>query len=103
MPLQQAVTDKSGVVSDYWVVTNIHADMVNQSVSVTLAGWLNQTTYAAGSQASARRPFFFSIAFSALPTAATGSISLDEVYTALLTIINDPKKKSPLAGAALVA
>lgn len=103
MALQVSVTDKSGVVSTYWVVTNIHADMVDQVASVTVSGWLNQTTYAGGSQASARRPFFFSIPFSVLPTAATGSISIDEIYTALITIINNPAKQSPLAGAVLVA
>lgn len=103
MALQVSVTDKSGVVSTYWVVTNIHADIVNQVASVTVSGWLNEAAYANGSQASARRPFFFSIPFSQLPTAASGSISLTEVYAALLTIVNNPAKPSPLAGATLVA
>lgn len=103
MPLQQSITDKSGVVTTYWVISSIHADMINKSTSVTLAGWLTEATYAAGQQQSARRPYFFSIPFASIPSAATGSISLTEVYTALLAIVNDPQKPSPFAGAALVA
>jgi hypothetical protein len=103
MPLQQSITDKSGVVTTYWVVTSIHADMVNENVSITLSGWLTSETYAAGSQASARRPYFFNIPFTSIPSAETGSIALTEIYTALLAIVNNPAKPSPFAGAVLVA
>jgi hypothetical protein len=102
MPLQQSITDKSGVTTTYWVVTNIHADMINLNASVTLSGWLAAANYTAGQQSSARRPYFFAIPFAMIPSAATGSISLTEIYAALITIVNDPKNASPFAGATLV-
>lgn len=103
MPVLQPITDKSGVVTTYWVVTSIHADMVNQNVSVTLSGWLTEATYAANQQASARRPYFFNIPFASIPSASTGSITLTEIYAALLAIFNNPAKPSPFAGATLVS
>ena len=105
MPLQVSVTDASGVTSTYWVIQHIQADMTGQTASASLAGYLNSAAFTTGKSPSSRRPYFFSVPFSAIPSVATGSISMTEMYAAILTQINDPKRAvpSPLAGAVLVA
>ena len=105
MPLQASITDASGVTSTYWVIGHVQADMTAQTASVSLAGYLDSTAYSTGKSASSRRPYFFSVPFSAIPSVASGSISMTELYTAVLAQINDPKRSvpSPLAGATLVA
>jgi hypothetical protein len=105
MPLQVSITDSSGVTSTYWTINHIQADMTAQTASASLAGYLDATAFSTGKSASARRPYFFSVPFSAIPSVATGSISMAEMYTAILNQINDPKRAtpSPLAGATLVA
>ena len=105
MPLQVSITDASGVTSTYWVISHVQADMTSQNASASLAGYLDSTAYSTGKTPSARRPYFFSVPFSAIPSVATGSISMTEMYAAILAQINDPKRAvpSPLAGAVLVA
>lgn len=103
MAIQQSITDKAGIVTTYWVVTSIHADLKAQTVSVTLSGWLTAAAYTAGQQPSARRPYLFNVPFSAIPSAATGSITLTEIYAALMAIFANPAKPSPFAGATLVS
>lgn len=105
MPLQISITDTSGVTSTYWVISRVQADMTGQTASASVAGYLDSASYTAGKSPSARRPYFFSVPFSAIPSVATGSISMTEMYAAILTQINDPKRAvpSPLAGAVLVA
>ena len=105
MPLQVSITDASGVTSTYWVINHIQADMSGQTASASLAGYLDSTAYSTGKSPSSRRPYFFSVPFAAIPSVATGSISMAEMYTAILAQINDPKRAvpSPLAGAVLVA
>jgi len=104
MPLQKSITDSSGVTSTYWVINHVQADMAAQTASASVAGYLDAAAYSTGKSPSSRRPYFFSVPFSAIPSVATGSISMAEMYTAILTQINDPKRSipSPLAGATLV-
>ena len=105
MPLQVSVTDSSGVTSTYWVIAHVQADMSAQTASASLAGYLDSAAYTGGRSPSSRRPYFFSVPFAAIPSVATGSISMTEMYAAILAQINDPKRAtpSPLAGATLVA
>lgn len=104
MPLSKAITDQSGVTSTYWVINLSQADLRSNTVAVTLAGYLDAAAFADKKNPSARRPFFFSIGFDKIPSAASGSISLAELYVAILDQIADPKRAvpSPLAGATLV-
>ena len=105
MPLQKDFTDNSGVTSSYWVINTAQADFGAKTCSVTIAGYLSADSFNAGNTPSSRRPFFFSIPFTSLPSVGTdGSISMTELYNAVLTQINDPKRAvpSPLAGATLV-
>jgi hypothetical protein len=105
MPLQKSITDNSGVTSTYWVIGHVQADMGSRTATASLSGYLDAAAFTAGNTPSARRPFFFTVPFSALPSVTTGSISLDEMYTAIIAQINDPKRAipSPLAGATLVS
>lgn len=105
MPLSKSITDQSGVTTTYWVISHAQADIANQTCAVTLAGYLDADAYATKKNPSARRPFFFSVPFSSLPSIASGSISMAELYLAVMTMIADPKRAvpSPLAGATLVA
>jgi hypothetical protein len=106
MPLQKDFTDNSGVVSSYWVISTAQADFNAKTCSVTIAGYLSADSYNAGNTPSSRRPFFFSIPFTSLPSVGTdGSISMQELYDAVVAQINDPKRAvpSPLAGATEVA
>ena len=104
MPLSASVTDKSGVVSTYWVISNAQADFSGQTCAVTLAGYLDADAYSTKKAPSSRRPFFFSVPFSQIPSVSSGSISMSDLYDAILAQINDPKRAtpSPLAGATLV-
>ena len=104
MPLSASVTDKSGVTSTYWVISNAQADFSSQSCSVTLSGYLSADAFTNKMTPSSRRPFFFSVPFSQIPSVSSGSISMSDLYDAILAQINDPKRAvpSPLAGATLV-
>jgi hypothetical protein len=105
MPFSKSIVDNSGVASTYWVITHVQADMSAQTVMVTISGWLDQAAYASAKKPSARRPFYFSVPFASIPSASTGSISMDELYTAVVGILANPPRgnASPLAGATIVA
>lgn len=106
MAFSKSITDNAGVASTYWVITSAHADFATSTVMCSVAGWLDATAYTNKLKASARRPFYFSVPFSALPTvAASNNISMEELYAAVLAIINNPAKSAttPLFGATLVA
>jgi hypothetical protein len=104
MPFLKPVTDPSGVISTYWAITNAHADFANQTVMVAIAGWLDAASYANKHEPSARRSQYFQLPFSILPSVlAHGTISMDELYAAVATMLADPKKESVLSGATIVA
>ena len=103
MAFSKSITDNAGVTSTYWVITSAHADFINQSVSVSIAGWLTQATFTANNKPSARRPYFFNVPFSVLPNTATGSIAMTDLYNAILAQLTNPgKNPSALVGATLV-
>jgi hypothetical protein len=105
MPFSKSIVDNAGVNSTYWVITHAQADFSAQTVMVTISGWLDKAAFDTSKKPSARRPFYFSIPFSAIPSAASGSISMEELYTAVVGILaNQPRgNPSPLAGATIVA
>jgi|SRR3954471_22701045 hypothetical protein len=104
MPFSKPITDPSGVVSTYWVITSAHADFGGKNCMVALAGWLDQNAYTNNLKPSARRPQYFQVPFTSIPSVATsGNISMVELYDAVAAMLTDPKSNSPLAGATLVA
>lgn len=104
MPLSKSITDQSGVTSTYWVISHAQADFTSKTCAVTLAGYLDQDAYTTGKNPSARRPFFFSVSFDSIPSVASGSIAMAELYAAIMDQIANPKRAvpSPLQGATLV-
>lgn len=103
MAFQKSITDQSGVVSTYWVITSAQANFSAKTVMVTIAGWLDEASYTSNLKTSSRRPFYFNIPFTSIPSAATGSISMGELYTAIAAVLADGSKPVPLSGATLVA
>lgn len=103
MPFLKSITDASGVVSTYWVITSAHADFSSKNVMVSISGWLDATSYTNNLKASARRPFYFSVPFTAIPSAASGSIAMAELYDAVSAMLADPKRPTALVGATVVA
>jgi hypothetical protein len=104
MPFEKSVTDPSGVVSTYWVITTAHADFGSRTVMVSLSGWLDAASFEASLKPSTRRPQYFQVPFAAIPSVdSNATVSMAELYAAVTAMLADPTKPTTLSGATFLA